>query len=111
MERDDNRFYDENCNFLFVKAEDNGKQLSDYIFIHMDMTSDKGFMAHFESYKKDVPIEVYCLKKISLTDIKTIDKPLFQTNNSEETSWKRLRIKAILPTTWKNLFEQIISKL
>jgi hypothetical protein len=111
MERDDNRFYDENCNFLFVKAEDDGAHLSDYIFIHKDISSDKGFMAHFESYKDDVPIEVYSLKKISLTDIKNIEKPLFQANYSEETSWKRLRIKAILPTTWKMLFEQIINKL
>ena len=111
MELDDNRFYDENRNFLFVKAEDDGTHLSDYIFIHKDITSDKGFMAHFESYKDDIPVEVYSLKKMSITDIKNIDKPLFQTNYSEETSWKRLRINAILPTSWKILFDKIINNL
>jgi hypothetical protein len=63
-------------------------------------------MAHFESYKDDIPIEVYSLKKMSITDMKNIDKPLFQTNYSEETSWKRLRINAILPTSWKILFDK-----
>ena len=111
MELDDNRFYDENRNFLFVKAEDDGTHLSDYIFIHKDITSDKGFMAHFESYKDDIPVEVYSLKKMSITDMKNIDKPLFQTNYSEETSWKRLRINAILPTSWKILFDKIINNL
>lgn len=111
MERNDNRFYDENCNFLFVKTETNDKKLSDYIFIHKDIESNKGFIAHFKSYKEDVPIEVYSLKKMSLTDIKNIDNSLRETNYSEETSWKRLRIKAILPTTWKILFEKIMSNI
>lgn len=109
MEQDDNRFYDENCNYLFVKTENAGKKLSDYIFIHKDVESDKGFLAHFKSYKEDTPLEVYSLTKIPPTELKGVDNSLFQANYSEETSWKRLRINAILPTTWKILFEQIIS--
>ncbi len=111
MDYDDNRFYDENCNYLFVKTENNGKQLSDYVFIHIDIESDKSFLAHFESYKENEPVEVYGLKKIPLTQFKGVENSLCKANYSEDTSWKRLRIKAILPTSWKMFFEKILSNI
>ena len=71
--------------------------------------AEKRRRLHFKSYKEDTPLEVYSLTKIPPTELKGVDNSLFQANYSEETSWKRLRINAILPTTWKILFEQIIS--
>jgi hypothetical protein len=111
MERDENRFFDENCNFLFVKTENDGKKLSDHIFIHKEIESDKGFLAHFKSYDEDIPLEVYSLKKMSLTQINDLDTTPCQVNYSDVTSWKRIRINALLPTPWKILFEQIVSNL
>ena len=111
MKNMESPFYNEKQNFLFVKTENDGEKLSDYIFIHKDETTGKGFLAHFESYKDDIPLEVYSLNKVPEFDVKGLNTDLCQTDYTEEVTWKRLRIKAILPTTWKILFDQIISKL
>ena len=110
MIQDDNLFYNEDYNSLFVKTEDNGKKLLDHIFIHMDEEENKCFMAHYKSYNDNSPIGVYRLKKIPLTQLEKIDCNLFQTDYSEETVWKRLRTGA-LPSLWKNFFDQLYSKL
>lgn len=109
MECDDNSFYDENCNFLFVKTESDGKKLSDYIYIHKDIESDKGFLAHFKSYKEDTPMEVYSLKRIPIIDIEHEDHFLSQTGFSEDNIWKRIRINGFLPSKWRMLFDKIMS--
>jgi hypothetical protein len=112
MECDDNRFYDEKYNFLFVKTEGDGRKLLDHIFIHKEIESGKGFIAHFKSYDEDLPLEVYSLNKISLTQLNgvdDVDNSLYQLNCSDLISWKRLRIKPVLPTVWKIHFEKIMS--
>ena len=111
MEQSESPFYDEKQNFLFVKKESNGEKLSDYIFIHKDEITEKSFLAHFNSYNDDTPLEVYSLNKVPQIDVRRIESTLCQASFSEENTWKRIRIKAILPTTWKMLFEQIVSKL
>ncbi len=111
MERDDNLFYDENCNFLFVKTENDSSKLSDHVFIHKDTESGKGFMALFKSYDEDTPLEVYSLNRIPLTQLDGVDNSICKVNYSEVTSWKRLRIQGALPTPWKTLFEQIVTNL
>jgi hypothetical protein len=107
----ESNFYDEKQNFLFVKVDDNSNKLLDHIFIHKDAESDKGFLAHFKSYDEDEPLEVYSLSKLSHSKLEHVDESLCQLNYSEKLIWHRLRIQGALPTPWKILFEQIISKL
>lgn len=99
-------FYDENQNYLFVKKSNNG-ELLDHIFIHLDETKDTNFLAHFKSYIDDSPIYFYKLEKVNLSqkdNKKNAD--LFSIKNyTEEQVWKRIRVKAALPSPWKNLFE------
>ena len=109
MEQDEKRFYDEDCNFLYVKTENDGQKFLDHVFIHKDKESGRGFMAHFKTYNEDLPIEVYSIKKIQLPELNDIDHTLCQSNYSDVTSWKRIRIKAALPTQWKILFEKLMS--
>lgn len=111
MEQNDCSFYDEKQNFLFVKVDDNSNKLLDHIFIHKDAETGRGFLAHFKSYDEDEPLEVYSLSKLSLSKLEDVDNSLCQINYSEKLTWQRLRIQGVLPTPWKILFEQIITKL
>ena len=100
-------YYDENSNYLFVKKGKDNKLL-DYIFVHLD-DEHSSFLAHYESYKSDMPLEVYRLKKIDLQE--EIPTPSAQTELEGEQSWKKVRINSILPSKWNMFFEYIEEKL
>ncbi|MBR5728635.1 MAG: hypothetical protein IKX61_00285 [Prevotella sp.] len=99
-------YYDDNINFLFVKKGKDA-QLQDYIFVHLNDADDFNFLAHYESYKSDMPLEIYKLHKVMC--LKEEDKNFLYpiTDVTEEQTWKRVRVSGMLPSKWRMYFETI----
>ena len=101
-------FYDEKNNFLFVRKGENS-ELLDYIFIHKDDDDKKNFMAHYESYKADYPIEVYKMEKVDSASSDCLETINFLDNGKLEMAWKSVRVSSILRSQWRIFFENLIS--
>jgi hypothetical protein len=98
-------YYDDSNNYLFVrKGKDN--KLHDYIFVHLDDEEKLSFLAHYESYKSDIPLEVYRLEKIDFPEGEDIPALPEHENITGEQIWKEVRVNSILPSKWRMFFEQ-----
>lgn len=104
-------YYDENSNYLFVRQDEDG-MLHEHIFIHMDDDGAKSFLAFFETYNSDVPLNMYRLEKISLSEenIKGIISSLDDDYN-EKQMWKRINVNSVLPSKWRMIFDLINEKI
>ena len=103
-------FYDETKNFIFVKKGTDGSLL-DHIFIHLDETIQKSFLAYYESYSSDVPLKVFKFEEVVLSEEETSEYPssLFK-NFKKEQMWSRLRVSGALPSQWRIFFESLMKK-
>ena len=96
-------YYDDSNNYLFVRTGKNNK-LHDYIFLHLDDLEKLNFLAHYASYKSDMPLEVYKLEKINIQEeIPTLPE---HTDLEVEQTWKKVRVNSFLPSKWRMFFEQ-----
>lgn len=103
-------FTDENCNFLFIKKGKDGKLL-DHIFIHLVDSDETNFLAYFTSYDNDKPSKLFKLEEIALPDNSLPrNEAIMSMDYKEEQTWMRMKIKGVLPSTWKMLFESIVEK-
>lgn len=104
-------YYDENCNYLFVRQGEDG-MLYEHIFIHLDDDEAKSFLALFESYNSDVPLNMYRLEKFPLSkeNFKGILSSL-AGDYKEKQIWKRIKVTSVLPSTWRMIFDLINEKL
>ena len=102
-------YYDEEKNFLFVSKDNNGR-LSEHIFIHLEESCNTSFLALFESHQSESPSMIFKLERMSLANKKkTNDNAILKrTDYYQEKVWKRLRVKAVLPSVWEMFFKSII---
>jgi len=103
-------YYDETKNFLFVKKGKDGSLL-DHIFIHLDETTQKSFLAYYESYCSDKPLKMFKFEEVALSEEETSEYPSsLLTNLKEEQVWSRIRVSSALPAKWRMFFELIMEK-
>lgn len=101
--------YDDSNNYLFVR-KGNDNKLHDYIFLHLEDDENLNFLAHYASYKSNMPLAVYKLERICFQE-EEIPFPLEQKDVKGEQTWKKVRVNSILPSKWNMFFEKIEEKL